>query len=40
VSNEIWPRLQAAILGEMTPKEALDEAAGAARQVMQDAGYY
>ncbi|RVT81855.1 extracellular solute-binding protein [Rhodobacteraceae bacterium CCMM004] len=39
VSNEIWPRLQAAILGEMTPQEALDEAADAARLVMEDAGY-
>ena len=39
VSNEIWPRLQAAILGEMTAQEALDEAAEAARLVMEDAGY-
>lgn len=39
VSNEIWPRLQAAILGEMTPQEALDEAADEARIVMEDAGY-
>lgn len=39
VSNEIWPRLQSAILGEMTPQEALDEAADAARIVMEDAGY-
>lgn len=39
VSNEIWPRLQAAILGEMTPQEALDEAAEDARIVMEDAGY-
>jgi len=38
VSNEIWPRLQAAILGEMTPQEALDEAAGKARIIMEDAG--
>lgn len=39
VSNEIWPQLQAAILGEKTPQEALDEAADAARVVMEDAGY-
>ena len=39
VSNEIWPRLQAAILGEMTAQEALDEAADAARLVMEDSGY-
>ncbi|MBL1437722.1 MAG: sugar ABC transporter substrate-binding protein [Rhodobacteraceae bacterium] len=39
VSNEIWPRLQAAILGEMGIQEALDEAADAARLVMEDAGY-
>ena len=39
VSNEIWPNLQAAILGEMTPQEALDKAAAAAREVMEDAGY-
>lgn len=39
VSNEIWPQLQAAILGEKTPQEALDEAADAARIVMEDAGY-
>lgn len=39
VSNEIWPQLQAAILGEKTPQEALDEAAEAARIVMEDAGY-
>lgn len=39
VSNEIWPQLQAAILGEKTPEEALDEAADAAREIMEDAGY-
>lgn len=39
VSNEIWPELQAAILGEKTPQEALDDAADAARLVMEDAGY-
>lgn len=39
VSNEIWPQLQAAILGEKTPQEALDAAAAAAREIMEDAGY-
>jgi len=39
VSNEIWPRLQAAILGEMGIQEALDEAADEARLIMEDAGY-
>ncbi len=39
VSNEIWPRLQKAILGEMTPQAALDEAAGKAKEIMEDAGY-
>ena len=39
LSNEIWPRLQAAILGEQGIQEALDEAADAAREIMEDAGY-
>lgn len=39
VSNEIWPQLQAAILGEKTAQEALDDAADATRLVMEDAGY-
>jgi multiple sugar transport system substrate-binding protein len=39
VSNEIWPRLQKAILGEMTPKAALDAAAKEAKMIMEDAGY-
>lgn len=39
VSNEIWPRLQAAILGEKDIQAALDEAAEAAREIMEDAGY-
>ena len=37
VSNEIWPRLQSAILGEMTIQEALDEAAEAAAEIMDEA---
>lgn len=39
VSNEIWPRLQSAILGESEIQDALDEAAEAAREIMEDAGY-
>jgi len=39
VSNVLWPRLQAAIVGDMTAREALDEAAEEAREVMEDAGY-
>lgn len=39
VSNEIWPRLQSAILGEMEPQAALDEAAEAARTIMIESGY-
>ncbi|HEY8595118.1 MAG TPA: sugar ABC transporter substrate-binding protein [Devosiaceae bacterium] len=38
VSNVIWPQLQAAIVGEKTPQEALDEAAAQATQIMEDAG--
>ncbi len=38
VSNVIWPELQAAIVGQKTPKEALDTAAGKAKQIMEDAG--
>ena len=39
VSNALWPRLQAAIVGDMTAQEALDEAAEEAREIMEDAGY-
>ncbi|MEM7047447.1 MAG: sugar ABC transporter substrate-binding protein [Pseudomonadota bacterium] len=39
VSNVLWPRLQGAVVGEMTAKQALDEAAEGAREVMEDAGY-
>ena len=39
VSNVLWPRLQAAIVGEMSAEEALNEAAEEARVVMEDAGY-
>lgn len=39
VSNALWPKLQAAIVGDMSPKEALDDAAEEALIVMEDAGY-
>lgn len=39
VSNVIWPRLQAAIVGDMTAQAALDKAAEDAAEIMEDAGY-
>lgn len=39
VSNVLWPKLQAAIVGDMTAKEALDAAQVDAAAIMQDAGY-
>lgn len=39
ISNALWPRLQAAILGDSTAQEALDKAAKEVAEVMQDAGY-
>jgi len=38
VSNVIWPQLQAAELGQISVKDALDKAAADATQIMQDAG--
>lgn len=38
VSNVIWPEIQAAIVGQKTPKEALDTAAEKAKQILVDAG--
>ena len=38
ISNAVYPELQAAILGDKTPKQALDEAAAKATQILQDAG--
>ena len=38
VSNVIWPAVQAAIVGEKTPQEALDGAVEEATIIMQDAG--
>ena len=39
VSNVLWPKLQAAIVGDMTAKEALDAGAKEAAVIMHDAGY-
>jgi multiple sugar transport system substrate-binding protein len=39
VSNALWPKLQAAMVGDLTPQKALDEAAEEALLVMEDAGY-
>lgn len=38
VSNVVWPELQAAIVGQKTPKEALDKAAEEAKTILEDAG--
>lgn len=38
ISNVVYPELQAAILGDKTAQEALDEAAKKANQVLEDAG--
>jgi multiple sugar transport system substrate-binding protein len=38
VSNVLWPQLQAAIVGEKSAQEALDQAAGEARIILEDAG--
>jgi multiple sugar transport system substrate-binding protein len=38
VSNAIWPQLQAAILGQKTAKQALDDAAVKVKQIVQDEG--
>jgi len=38
VSNILWPKLQAAMIGDMSAKDALDAAAKGAREVMEDAG--
>jgi len=39
-TNIVFPELQAAIVGDKTAKEALDDAAAAVDEMMQDAGYY
>jgi multiple sugar transport system substrate-binding protein len=39
VSNVLWPKLQAAMVGDMTAQEALDAAQAEAAVIMHDAGY-
>jgi len=39
-TNIVFPELQAAILGDKSVKEALDDAAAEVDELMQDAGYY
>lgn len=39
VSNVLWPQLQAAIVGDKSAQEALDDAADEALLIMEDAGY-
>ncbi|SLN62673.1 ABC transporter substrate-binding protein [Roseisalinus antarcticus] len=38
ITNVLYPELQAAILGDKTPQEALDEAADEATMILEDAG--
>jgi multiple sugar transport system substrate-binding protein len=38
ISNVVYPERQAAVVGDKTPKAALDEAAEKATKVLQDAG--
>jgi len=39
VSGALWPQLQSAILGDVSPEDALNEAADDVREIMEDAGY-
>ena len=39
VSNVLWPKLQAAMVGDMTAADALNAAQAEAAEIMQDAGY-
>jgi multiple sugar transport system substrate-binding protein len=38
VSNALWPNLQAAIVGEKTSQQALDDAQAAAVEILKDSG--
>ena len=38
ISNAVYPELQAAILGDKTSQQALDDAAAKATQILEDAG--
>ena len=39
-TNVLYPELQAAILGDKTPQEALETASKKATEIMEDAGYF
>jgi multiple sugar transport system substrate-binding protein len=39
-TNVLFPELQAAIVGDKTAEEALEDAARATEQLMSEAGYY
>jgi multiple sugar transport system substrate-binding protein len=36
----LYPELQAAILGDKTPEQALETASNKATEIMEDAGYF
>lgn len=38
ISNELWPNLQAAVVGDKTAQQALDDAAAAATEILEDSG--
>lgn len=38
VSNVLWPNLQAAVVGDKTAQQALDDAAAAATEILKDSG--
>ena len=38
ISSALWPRLQAAVLGDVTAQDALNEAAKEVRQILEDSG--
>nr|MBP8933063.1 hypothetical protein [Candidatus Atribacteria bacterium] len=40
ISNALYPRLQAIMLGDMTVEEGLNAAAKEVEEIMRDAGYY
>ena len=39
-TNVLYPELQAAILGDKTPEQALETASKKATEIMEDAGYF
>lgn len=38
ISNVLWPNLQAAVVGDKTAQQALDDAAAAATEILEDSG--